>query len=1290
MAIGLSSSRKLRTAIPRGTLAICAAILCCLAGAAPAADETVRLRLAWGGGTPTKWVGKISLSEGSLSQLQLTGTETDAPGSMWIDGGAVHVAAPRPRRVDGCDLTATAPLTAMLRVELAGDPATPPRAVEIPLEKLWRQYERLPIDDRGNAVLVHRATADWLRVITDREHLIFAPDELFGFDLALMVPGIEPGSSLELNVELLSGRGPQSTWDEQHRISVPVDQHPRIPLTVPLPRAEGVYTIRITAAKPAGFHERWVPGVAAKMVAQRQFQVVVFDPERPAAPSVESWRTLLEIDPAHPAWVWLPAARFMPKGPLGSAPAHVVDHPLGRFVELNAHAATESANWQAYPLPITQPGLPHLIEVEYPADAPQELGISLVEPNAAGRVAPPGQDSGSLVDEWSAQTEAGVRRVQYVCWPRTASPMLVIRNPSTKQVARFGKIRVLAAGNELPLVAAPAGGDWPKRLVAAYIARPYLAESLGATDAAAASGQTVHDWQSYYEASTRLADYLRYAGYNAAVINVAAEGSAIYPSRILQRTPRFDRSWLDSGTTDLPAIDPLELLLRVCDRARVAVVPALRMDSPLPQLESQRRSDPLLDAALVCRDVRGKDWHQWFAASKPAAVRYNLLHPSVQQSFGDVAQEVVDRYGNHPSFAGLGIQLAGGTSATLPSPRWTSDAITLQAYLEETNAVWPTAYDAADPVARGRGLAEQDAPFRAWRANRVSRFYSEIAARLSTGNSSRRLVLLSEELFDDPEFTARIRPRLNGAVAWTELLREAGIAPQHFANDPHTHLLRPTYVSDGRALADAAHDEQVNAADELDKLVAQGTFGGLLQYQRPAAERLTSFEAVSPFGAERTNLTIGTSPLPDASVGQRQIVSSLAETQVGMVVVGGMTLPRGGEDLQRPLLQLLAALPEQLAPGDSPSATKHGVSVRMHADATGTVCVLVNQAPWIVETAVTLNFPQGGRMAPLPNEPKLPAGEFYSPGQHVWNVTLQPFDAVAMRCDVPQVTVAGLRTRVAPSAASRLTAQLQDLRSRDLNDQRTYPVLINPSLEPTETATIAGWSVFSTAADGTATLDTTAPHAGKTSLRLQAGGGNVGIAGTPFANPGTGQLALTTYIRVRGVEPTTELRIIFQSERHGYRQYTSVNGQQLTSTTGEFAWRNLVFGVDDLPLDSRGQIQVRFELSGPGEVWIDDVGLHDLLFPHDNFYAEASQQKLALVRKISAADAALSEDRLFDCWKNVDDYWLKFVNHNLPLLEATAEIAGSESQPPPASATKPPKPPSMSERVKQYVPGFLR
>lgn len=1294
MAHGLALFRMTRTALLRGTLAVCAVVICLASASGQAQQETVRLRLAWGGGTLTQWVGKISLSEGSLSQLQLTGTEIDAPGSMWIEDGAVRIASPRPRRVDGFDVTATAPLSAILRIELAGDEATAARTIEIPLDKLWREYERLPIDEQGNVVLVHRAAADYLRIITDRKQLIFDSNEEFAFDLAMAIPGVEPGTSLDLKVDVIPGRIGQSTWSDQRRVPVPVDQGLRVPLAVPLPVEEGVYTIRIRVAKPAGFHERWVPGVESKTVAERKFQVVVFEANKKLASRTEEWRTLLEIDPANPAWwkrlpdwVWLPAARLMPKGPLGSAPAKVINHPQGMFVELATRKKDQSAEWHAYPLPIGRPGAPHLIEVEYPSDLPQSLGLSLVEPNATGRVLPPGQGGGQILDEWSVRSDGVVRKVQYVCWPKTASPWLVIRNPSREEVARFGKIRVRAAGNRLP---APANAKVreSKRLIAAYIARPYLAESFDASDAAAANGQGVNDWQSYYEATTRLVDYLKYAGYNATVINVAAEGSAIYPSKVLQRTPRHDRSWLDEGTVDLPPIDPLELLLRVCDREGVAVLPALRIDTPLPELEALRRSDPLLDVSLVCRDFRGQGWHQRYSFGTPVGVRYNLLNTRVQESIASVIQEVVDQYQHHKSLAGVGIQLAGGTSSILPGPQWTTDKECVKAYLKASQAPWPANYDLADSVGRFRGLAEQDAPFRAWRAKRISRFYGDVAAYLQATDSSRRLVLLTEEMFDDLERSPRIRPRLNGSVGWKELFREAGIDFDSLAGDRGIVLLRPSYFKDGRQLPDAAHDDRINSSVELNELTSNGAFGGLLQFQRPSLDRLTSFENASPFGADRTNLTITSPPLSTNVEVLERLAFRLAGAE--MVVIGGVTLPRGGEERQRPLLEMLKALPVSAAENEGWTASEHGVQVRIVPEAEETVCLVANRSPWPVEVAVTLDFPQGGRMTPLSGVAIDVPGEFYTQGQHVWTLTVGPFDVVAMRCSVPQVKVVGLRTKSDTKVKSRLAAKLQDLRQRNLSDQRTYSLLVNSSFERSSTtAGVEGWSIQTAQGSGTSALDSTSPRGGETSLHLASDGGTVSATSNPFANPGTGQLAMTTYVRTRGVDPKTELRIVFQSDRTGYRQYTIIKGEQLATATEEFDWRYLAFGVDDLPLGSQDQIQVRFEFNGPGEVWIDEVVLFDLLFSH-NFYAESDQQKLAILRKIHTAEAALVDDRLYDCWRLINDYWLLFAQEHLPLVETPTAVARGGANSDRLNAPKPPQTPSLGERMKQYVPGFLR
>ena len=151
---------------------------------------------------------------------------------------------------------------------------------------------------------------------------------------------------------------------------------------------------------------------------------------------------VLEIDPANPHW-WetsklpsLPKLPILPlprlprlaSGPLGNGCLQTVRHPLGELAQLKPSGDSPDVSWEAYTLPINQPGRPHVLEVDYPSDVPQTLGISLLEPNAAGR---PGADRAGLGRGRGARNcRRPPRRTwlrhRLVFWPRTSAPLLVI------------------------------------------------------------------------------------------------------------------------------------------------------------------------------------------------------------------------------------------------------------------------------------------------------------------------------------------------------------------------------------------------------------------------------------------------------------------------------------------------------------------------------------------------------------------------------------------------------------------------------------------------------------------------------------------------------------------------------------------------------------------------------------------------------------------------------------------------------------------------------------------------
>src|SRR4030095_5283589 len=244
--------------------------------------------------------------------------------------------------------------------------------------------------------------------------------------------------------------------------------------------------------------------------------------------------------------------------------------------------------WQAYPLAISTPGSPHVLEVEYPSDVEQTLGISLVEPNSFGHVGPIGLDSGIDVPAATAGHKPQIRRHRLTCWPQTRTPWLLLVNRRTDLPALVGKINVLAGPAELPPLKIPQP-NFATRTMAAYYDKPLFVENFSATEAVdAASGRSFRDWVTFYSAGQRLMQTLRQGGYNTLVLTVACEGSAIYPSHLFAPTPKYDTGTFFESGQDPVRKDVLELLLRLCDRNGIQLIPAVSFTAPLPELEPIR------------------------------------------------------------------------------------------------------------------------------------------------------------------------------------------------------------------------------------------------------------------------------------------------------------------------------------------------------------------------------------------------------------------------------------------------------------------------------------------------------------------------------------------------------------------------------------------------------------------------------------------------------------------------------------------------------------------------------
>ena len=358
-----------------------------------AATTTMRIRIAWGGGAERRWEGTIAVSQGTLSEPRPLGIEADEPGSMWLEDGRLAIRQRSARDNDGVDVLVTAPPNAKLLVNLsAADDAGrgPPRP--IPLSGLSGEFINLPLDARENRLRVRRTPGDQLRVRVAGDSLVFSPGEKVRVEVQTHLLPVPDDTKIRLKAQLVSAAERRETWSSQGP-EVQAGQAAGIPLVVPLPDREGVYDLNIEAV----YASSWPRSVRSslswkRVIVGRKVQMLVVDPSRPAAAApAGTLATVEEIDPIGPPW-WggkgklpqLSRLTLLGKDRMGNDTLRTVPHPLGELAELKPNNASPDVSWEAYTLPVSQPGRPYVVEVEYPSDVPQTLGLSILEPNASG------------------------------------------------------------------------------------------------------------------------------------------------------------------------------------------------------------------------------------------------------------------------------------------------------------------------------------------------------------------------------------------------------------------------------------------------------------------------------------------------------------------------------------------------------------------------------------------------------------------------------------------------------------------------------------------------------------------------------------------------------------------------------------------------------------------------------------------------------------------------------------------------------------------------------------------
>ena len=1211
----------------------------------PQTRSALQLRIAWGGGTATSWHGTLSIVEGQIIDHQSLGVSEDEPGSMWIEQGILHVGKKSSREYDGVDLSIEGSLDSHLVISLhAGEEDQHASSLKVPLRELvYKPFSgSLGPDALGNQILIQRSPGDKLRVKFDKSSLLFAPEEKFDLELTPHLLGLDARTKVILHSQVVVARTERQVSQQVVDFAVPEDEQSYLPLQLQfsMPAEEGVYDLVLTAKYADERFSRANPFRSQEQrIAQRKVQFVVLAENNPyqttQATAAAPGKIITEILPTNPWWKKvskIPALAGFKDGPLRYGEIQLWQHPsLGSWTRLAASPNDAQTVWAAYPLTISQPGLPHILEVEYPTDVSQSMGVSLLEPDAAGDLLPLGIDSGIVVDDPESGDAATIATHQIVFWPKTKNPFVLITNARRDDPAVHGTIRVRgprttgfpglsrSSGRRAPLP--PLLGSsisQGERLFAGYMGEPLLPENFSATEFLD-KHRSLDDWVTFYEASTRLVEYLKYGGYNALVFSVLARGGAIYPSDRLQATPRYDTGIFASSGQDPIRKDVLELLLRLCDREGIRLIPALQLNTPLPLLEERRREQGSENSGIVLANAKGQPWRDPDTDNGDGKqVRYNPLHADVQHEVLQIVREIIDRYGDHPSFAGLAVDLSGQGCTVFPGAAWGCDPATYQRFL----AAWKNSESQEEP--RDSEIVDEEAAWLEWRANRLSDFHSQIAGQLRADCPDGKLLIATAGVEVSPDLSEKLRPALPNQFTPEQVLLGVGLSAKNYMHPKSgIVLLQSRVMSADFSHVDPATAQEVGRSLQWDQPFAEMQSVGHFIQSRPRSIRLASFDAQSPFGQEATYLALAPHLVPTGSRSRELLVRDLARADLDTIMVGGAMLPLGQEDSLRSIVTAYRRLPKGKFVD---IAEKHNpLVIRKIFSKGATYLSLANPTAWPCRVTLTVGQDQLAEMEhlSLASAPKVLS-------DHRIQLTLRPHDLRAIRFAQTDLEIEDVEVSVSPDVGELLKNKINELadRTSQLKKRPMVDVLDDSTFESTE---VTGWKSDQT---GNLVVDTDQAHTGQGSLRFE----NTVIRSNPFLPPATGRLSFFVWLRT-SEDFETPLRMGIEGTHRNQTFY------RYGEVSGNSEWKIFEYQINDLPLSDLGPLKIRFEHAGRGKVWLDDIVVSDLYF--------SENERKELSRMITQAHFALTEGKYAECGRLLDGYWPRFLNRYVPLPSTT-------------------------------------
>lgn len=780
---------------------------------------------------------------------------------------------------------------------------------------------------------------------------------------------------------------------------------------------------------------------------------------------------------------WGPVANLWEK-PLSSGNSRPFDNaelaefatPQSHFLRLDPNKTKsdstkpidkESVSWEAYPIPIANPGIPHILEIEYPVNFPQKLGISVIEQGPSGGIFPSSFDTGltTSADSLSDRSSNEVARFTTLFWPQTSTPIILMSNCSSETAAAYGQIRIYKA-DSIENESIPSNYG---RTFGLAITSPNICRQFSSSKKASAFGLSgSEDWVSFEEAISRFLYYMSVSNVDSTMATFVSDGSALYPSQRLNPSPRYDGGIFLPTGGDPVRKDVLSATLALFTQRHKKLVPLINLNAPLPELETKLAA---IHSHVVSQEEQATlEGIEWIGAEGRKLIDsrlkddgtgpfYNILHPEVEKEALAVVKELVNKCSSYDCFNGLALDVGAGGWLALPDDVYYGmDDETIARFVRETNLqdILSSRSERrvqelllAKGVERYRYRAEfiRDNCLNEWiewRNDALYRFYRQVRLTIANSRPDVRLYLVATNALDGPICKSMLYPSLTNGKKLREALRLVGLDPVRFSPESKKRklaspsqvnyesddssngkydslitLLKPELVASTASFVQTALFDDLNDPDSISLFNGNQINSGTLFYHKSEKRPLYDFDELCPY--RPTVVELQTLALPSGYENRRRFARTLAVEDSLCFFDGGEAVPMGQEETLRDWIYVFKSLPNvqfktwtpksDINGAIDPNATQESpeektiqpLVVRYYRTEKETWIYLLNAAPFHLGVKLAV------KKTPSASFEAFSSVKHDQPNSYAdsldWNFTASPYDLVAIRIDDSRTTI---------------------------------------------------------------------------------------------------------------------------------------------------------------------------------------------------------------------------------------------------------------------------------------------